>query len=245
MLKKLILIPFLVLCLSPLSFAQDVSDEDDDSFDPFADYSEFIEASTEESDLNFFKFGRMMSAGAWGGLRTFTGNMGDNQSSSTFFGLFFTYYFSLQFAAQVSYVTGSHDLRVPVSGAPDITATLDISNISFHAKYFINTQNLTKNIAQFNPYIIGGFSLVSRRGGSSSNGTFTGSDGAGSFDIGAGVEYLFNNKKTFVGFQLLYQSASFPKENTELLGGNPANIPTGTDNAGDPILGMVSSGLNF
>ncbi len=245
MFKKLILTLFLALFLCPLSFAQDVSDEDDDSFDPFADYSEFIEASTEESDLNFFKFGRMLSAGAWGGFRTFTGNMGKNQDTGAVFGMFFTYYFNLQFAFQVSYHRGSHTLVVPVPGEATLRANLDLDTLSFHGKYFINTQNLTKNIAQFNPYIIGGFSQISRKGGSPANSTFRASESAASFDIGAGVEYLFNNKKAFISFQLLYSAADFPGENSEIFGGTAGNVSSGTNDSGDPILGLVGVGFNF
>jgi len=250
MLKKAFLILFLVLSFSTLSFAQDISDEDDDSFDPFADYSEFIEASTEESDLNFFKFGRLLSAGAWGGFRTFTGNKGKNNSAGNFFGLFFTYYFSLQFAAQVSFTTGSHSVSIPITnGEPAAQGDIRYQNVSLHAKYFINTQNLTKNIAQFNPYIVSGFSLVTRSGSltntNGGNTTSQGADSASGFDIGVGIEYLFNNKKAFAGFQLLYQSANFPGDNVPILSGPASSDPAVRNDSGDPIMGMASVGFNF
>ena len=39
------------------------SGEDDDSYDPFADYSEFEEDSQEEADIHFFRNGRFFTLG--------------------------------------------------------------------------------------------------------------------------------------------------------------------------------------
>src|ERR1700694_562859 len=44
----------------------------DDTYDPFADYSEFDEAQEEEADINFFRHGRFVTLGFMGGMRGFT-----------------------------------------------------------------------------------------------------------------------------------------------------------------------------
>ncbi len=245
--KKIKFLSFLVvLCTSLSSFADDSLV--DDAFDPFADYSDFVEASTEETDINFFKFGRMLSIGGILGMRSFTGNLGTNQSSDTYFGGTFTYYMSLQFAVQLSYHTGSHTLsynfpeqRATFSGNTTYTTT------SMHGKYFINTQNLTKTVARYNPFIIGGFSQINRDTNTTDQPLIASRDTVGSFDIGAGVEYLFNNNKNFVSLQAIYYKADFPNEGREIIlkDDSDDDFATGIKPGGDPFSIQVSIGFNF
>src|SRR4051794_21913065 len=70
----------------------------DDAYDPFADYSEFEEAQDEEADINFFRNGRFVTLGFAGGMRGFTGGLGNMYRSSPSFGLFLSYFFDLRFA---------------------------------------------------------------------------------------------------------------------------------------------------
>src|ERR1035437_7876708 len=60
----------------------------DDTYDPFADYSEFDEAQEEEADINFFRHGRFVTIGFIGGLRGFTQGLGNLYTPAPSFGLF-------------------------------------------------------------------------------------------------------------------------------------------------------------
>lgn len=222
----------------------------DDAFDPFSDYSDFVEASTEETDVNFFKFGRMLSIGVLVGTRGFTGNYADNYSSGSLFGVAFTYYLSLQFAVQTSFHKGQNTLRYnfPDQGA-SFNGKSDFQVFSLHGKYFINTQNLTKSVSKFNPYLLGGFSQYTRdtidRNQPLVAAQIQGN--VGSFDLGAGVEYVFNSNRNFVSFQMVYYIADFPDEGQEITvpsGGNP-QVPTGVTPGGDPYSFQVVLGFNF
>lgn len=240
MIRVLVILSLVLLSLP--SFAQD---EDEDAFDPFADYSEFVEASTEESDLNFFRYGRMLSVGLGLGVRSFTGSMGSFYDDKIFFGGFFTYYLSLQFAFQLSFTTGSHDLFIGVDGTNDVRASVTFDVISLHGKYFINTQNLTKAVAQFNPYFIGGFSSIIRTTEDQFQAVLAAKDNAVGFDLGAGVEYMFNNKRAFVGLQIMYSLADFSNENQRLFVGPGLTVDTGETLDGDPFFVMGTLGYNF
>ena len=57
---KRFLILFLVVFCHQVSFAQDDFSEDD-TYDPFADYSEFDASEEEEADIRFFKNGRFFN----------------------------------------------------------------------------------------------------------------------------------------------------------------------------------------
>ena len=231
------------------SFAQSSEGLVDDGFDPFADYSDFVEASTEETDVNFFKFGRALSVGANLGLRSFTGKQSELYDSGTSFGGFFTYYLSIQFATQLSYQTGTSNLQFdgPESVGTSFSGSSRFNIFSLHGKYFINTQNLTKAVSRFNPYVIGGFSQVQRETTNLET-SIAANDSTGSFDIGIGGEYLFNNNKAFISLQATYYKADFGNENREITVTDPVTsnqVGTGIKPNGDIFILSIMLGANF
>ena len=70
-------------------------------YDPFADYSEFEEASEEEADVHFFTNGRLLNFGGLFGPRWFTSELGKQEGM---FGLgggvFLNFFFNLRSAFQ-------------------------------------------------------------------------------------------------------------------------------------------------
>jgi hypothetical protein len=120
-----------------------------------------------------------------------------------------------------------------------------LNDYNLYAKYFLNTQNMTRAWAEWNPYIIGGVSQVTRSH-TQPNQVINNKDTSGSFDLGAGVEYLINNKKNYVGFYLIYQYITYPGEGNKL----PNPVVNGGGNtkfsqSGDPLTLMATIGINF
>ncbi len=146
------------LGLGPIQLAQF---DADDTYDPFADYSEFDEAQDEEADINFFRNGRFVTVGFTGGFRGFTEGLGDMYKTSPAFGLYLSYFFDLRFALQFSFLTSDHSFAVS-GGSQTGTGNVGITSFGLDLKYYINTQNVTKGLAKFNPYFIGGFARVDR-----------------------------------------------------------------------------------
>jgi hypothetical protein len=215
----------------------------DDTYDPFADYSEFDEAQDEEADINFFRNGRFVTIGFTGGLRGFTGGMGDIYSSSTAFGLYLSYFFDLRFAMQFSFLTSDHrfDLTSKTSGKKG-TGNIGITSFGLDLKYYLNTQNVTKGLAKFNPYLIGGFARVDRTTSLTGVQGF-GKEGAMGFDLGAGIELPMLRNKMYFGAQGMYQIVNFSNENTEIefdLGDRTGKYPNGDSFT---VLGIL--GVNF
>ena len=136
--------------------------ESDDSYDPFADYSEFDEASEEEADINFFRNGRVFTVGFIGGYRSLTETLGEIYSPAPTFGLFLTYFFDLRFAMQLAFVTGDHTIDFKSPGGTRVRGTASITSMGFDLKYYLNTQNVTRGLAKLNPYLTGGFSQIYR-----------------------------------------------------------------------------------
>jgi hypothetical protein len=217
----------------------------DDTYDPFADYSEFEGNSDEEADINFFRNGRFFTLAFTFGYRRFTDSLATLYQPGTFFGGYLTYFFDLRFALQVGFVTGSHPLSLDYQGG-NIRGSATISTTSFHLKYFFNTQNVTKGLANLNPYFIGGFSQVYRTIRLTGNDRY-GRDSALSFDGGAGIEIPLLNNKMFLGLQGIYQFVNFPDENVEYtwLDDSDTRHGTGFYPKGDMFNVALLLGVNF
>src|SRR5665213_1759477 len=123
----------------------------DDTYDPFADYSEFDEAQEEEADINFFRHGRFVTIGFLAGMRGFTQGLGNMYTPAPNFGLFLSYFFDLRFAMQFSFNTSDHPFHVS-STSQTATGTVGLTSFAVDMKYYVNTQNVTKGLAKFNPY---------------------------------------------------------------------------------------------
>lgn len=215
----------------------------DDTYDPFADYSEFDEAQEEEADINFFRHGRFVTIGFIGGLRSFTQGLGNLYTPAPSFGLFLSYFFDLRFAMQFSFNTSDHPFHVTSATSGQKTAgTIGITAFGLDMKYYVNTQNVTKGLAKFNPYFIAGFSRVDRTTHVENVAGF-GKEGAMGFDIGAGIEMPMLRNKMYFGGQALYQMINFADKNSEIVFDN--NDRTHQYPNGDSYTLMGIIGVNF
>jgi hypothetical protein len=213
----------------------------DDTYDPFADYSEFDESEDEEADINFFRNGRFVTLGFIGGMRGFTGNLSSMYTSSPAFGLFLSYFFDLRFAMQFSFTTSDHAVHVS-SASQTASGNIGLTSFDLDFKYYVNTQNVTKGLAKFNPYIIAGFSRVDRTVTLDNVDGFR-KMGAMGFDVGAGIELPMMHNKMFFGAQGMYQLVNFSDENSEIVfanGDRTGKYPNGDSYT---LLGII--GVNF
>jgi len=214
-----------------------------DAYDPFVDYSEFDEASDEEADINFFKHGRFFTIGLTFGNRFVTSRLKEVYSDSLSFGLFISYFFDLRFALQMGFVSGSnHRINIAFPSGQKGTGTTSISTINLGLKYYFNTQNVTKGLAQFNPYMTGGFSMVTRKT-NLDNLPDISEDSATGMELGAGIEFPLLRKKMFVGFQLTYLFVTFSDENQIITAANAES--SGIRPEGDLINALAILGINF
>lgn len=213
----------------------------DDSYDPFADYSEFDQASDEEADIHFFKNGRFFTLGFAMGARSFTDNLANLYSSGATYGLYMAYFFDLSTAFQFGFTTGDYafELNTP---AEKLTGNVALTFMSLSLKFYLNTQNVTRGLADLNPYLIGGLSQVYRTY------TFPEIDGFGrdstiGLDGGAGLEIPLMRRKAYFGIQGTYHYVNFKDENSAIV------LPSGTQTTAYPrgdtfdVLGIL--GLNF
>lgn len=220
-----LLLFFFTLAIPKFGFASEnyksyllAQTDPDESYDPFTDYSEFDEESDEEADINFFRNGRFFTLGLAGGTRGFTGNMADMYATAPTFGIFITYFFDLRLAMSLGFQTGDHAVSFTTnSGQNTYKGNVSISSMSFDLKYYLSTQNVTRGLADLNPYILGGLGQFYR--------TYTITDLEGysrdstmGLNIGAGVEIPLMRKKAFLGLQGAYHYVQFNDENKDRVG---------------------------
>lgn len=192
-----------------------LAQDGDESFDPFADYSEFEEDTDEEEDINFFRHGRMLTMGFIGGYRGWTGNFKTIYSGDPAFGLFLSYFFDMRFALQFGFLSSSHTL-VARGPTETLQGNVSLADISFNLKYYFNTQNVTRGLADLNPYLIGGFSHLMRTVVLDKAIDDVAKDTAFGFNVGAGIEIPMLRNKMFFGLQGGFQLINFSDENTFL-----------------------------
>ena len=224
----------------PLSGRLVAQSDIDDSYDPFADYSEFDQDSDEESDIYFFRHGRFFTIGFAFGLRGFTDNLNSLYTSAPTYGLFLSYFFDMRLAVQFGFNTGDYafNLSTPTDSE---TGNVSLTFLHLNLKYYFNTQNLTRGLANLNPYVFGGFSNLYRTYTLNSSDGF-GKDATMGLDVGAGLEIPLFKKKSYFGIQGAYRFFTF-KDEGALLELNGA--PTTAKPSGDSydLLGIL--GMNF
>lgn len=217
--------------------------EGEDAYDPFADYSEFEQSMDEEEDINFFRNGRLLTLGFVGGYRGFTSNLGNYYSGNANFGLFLSYFFDLNFALQLNFITSDHTLVIPAtSQSTAVQGSVSMTDVAVLLKYYFNTQNVTRGLASLSPYFLGGFSQVYRTTTVSGQDEFA-RDSAFGFNVGGGIEIPMMRNKMFFGFQGIYQAVSFADESKVVLDYN--DDTTGAVLRGDSFLLQGILGINF
>lgn len=185
--------------------------EGDDAYDPFADYSEFDENTDEEADINFFRHGRFVTMGFAMGYRGYTEKLNDLYSSAPTYGLFLSYFFDLRSAVQLSFLTGDHGFEVKALG-DKVTGNIGFTLINLDYKYYMNTQNITRGLADLNPYFMGGLAQIYRT--KSIPGDLSdGKEATMGLNLGGGIEIPLNRKKSFFAFQFTYRYYNFKDEN--------------------------------
>ncbi|MBK7963646.1 MAG: outer membrane beta-barrel protein [Bdellovibrionales bacterium] len=190
----------------------------DEAYDPFTDYSEFDEASDEEADINFFRNGRFFTVGLLIGPRGYTEGMGKVYNQAPAFGLSISYFFDLRLAFALGLMTGdsSMNFRTIAPTETNYSGTLSLTTISMALKYYFNTQNVTKGLADLNPYFLTGFSQVNRTQTISTL-AVTGCDTTTGVDAGLGLEIPLMRRKAYLGIQATYHYVSFADENREFI----------------------------
>lgn len=215
----------------------------DESFDPFSDYSEFDEASDEEADINFFRNGRFFTIGVAGGMRVFTGNLSEIYGQSASYGLTMSYFFDLRSALALNFLTGDHAVKFGTTNTT-YTGNVSISSLSFDYKHYFNTQNITRGLADLNPYALLGFGQFYR---TYSIDGLEGSprDATMGVNLGAGLEIPLMRRKGFLGIQGTYHSVNFSDENKEYITGTGGSEKLNKSLSGDFYDVLLILGMNF
>lgn len=212
----------------------------EEAYDPFSDYSEFDEASDEEADINFFRNGRFLTIGLAVGPQTFTDGMDKAYGDGPVMGISLSYFFDMRLAMSLGLMAADHSVKLETAG-PTYTGTVSFNEVNFHLKYYFNTQNVQKGLADLSPYMLGGISQVSRSYSiaellTRSKETVT------STDLGFGIEIPLLRKKAYLGIQTLYHFVSFTDENKATVNGvDPLQYKIN----GDYINTQFILGMNF
>jgi hypothetical protein len=254
-LSTMLFVIFALIAPGRIAHAQEAptQTEVDESFDPFADYNEYDQQSEEEEDINFLRNGRYLTLAFVTGYRSFLGGgFTKAYSGNLAYGAEFSYFFNMQLAMGLSYILSNHNVNFASYSSPDLTGppkpysgSVSFSTIDFHMKYYFNTDNVTKGLADLNPYSIVGTSYNIR--------TYSLDESLGvipdqvwGFKFGAGLEIPLLKHKAYMGFQAVYRYVQFPDENKSFIDeGTGPNRTVSPKLDGDIYDLTILLGLNF
>lgn len=242
----------IVLFRAPTAQAQ--AGEVDESFDPFADYNEFEQQTEEESDINFLRNGRYLTLAFVTGFRGFLGG-GFMQAykGSLHYGAEFNYFFDMQLSGGLAYLVSDHAVDFSSFNADGTVSTrysgnVNIQVVDFHMKYYFNSDNVTKGLADLNPYTLVGTGYYARTY-SLNQSLAADPDRVVGFKIGAGLEIPLMRRQAYFGVQSTYRYVQFPDENKSFIdeaGGDPSGFrPISPKLDGDIYEISLMLGLNF
>lgn len=255
MFKRWCFTAIVLISLYSLSGWTQTSTDIDESFDPFSDYNEFEQKTEEEADIDFLRNGRFLTVAFVGGYRGFLGG-GFTQAykGSINYGMQFNYFFDMQIAGAVGYTISDHSVAFNSftndsmnQVSQHYTGTVNIQVIDFHLKYYFNTDNVTKGLADLNPYgLLGGGYFI--RTYSLSSSITADSDRVFGFKAGGGFEIPILKRQAYLGFQGTYNYVQFPDENKGFIdegGGSSNTKPISPSLDGDIFEVNVLVGINF
>jgi hypothetical protein len=146
-------------------------------------------------------------------------------------------------ALSLGFLTGDNAVNIGTA-ASNYTGNVSFTTLNFDLKYYLNTQNVTRGLADLNPYIIGGFAQFHR--------TYTLSDLEGysrdatmGVELGLGLEVPLMRKKAFLGVQAMYHYVNFSDENGQFINDGTSSIPLTNTISGDIYDMLLILGMNF
>ncbi len=216
----------------------------DEAFDPFSDYNEFEQDVDEEADINFFKNGRYLTLGLQLGYRGFAGGgFSQAYAPNLAYGFQFTYFFDLQLATSLGFSMGDHNVQFQSFSDETLTqvsntytGNVNIQTLDLNVKYYFNTENVTKGLADLNPYVIVGVGYYKRTYNLSDQ-LAPVPDNVAGFKTGLGLEIPLLRRRAYLGIQASYHFVQFPDENKRF-------IEEGSGGIGTPQQRLVSPRLN-
>ena len=141
------------------------------------------------------------------------------------------------------FLTGDHAVKFD-SKLETYTGNVSMSSINFDLKYYMNTQNVTRGLADLNPYFLVGFGQFSR--------TYTlakldgySRDSTTGFDLGAGLEIPLMRKKAYLGLQATYNYVDFNDENKGFISSGGQSEELIKKISGDLFNMLIILGMNF
>lgn len=254
-LKFLILFLVLISLFHQQTFAQNV--EIDEAFDPFSDYSESEQNAEEEADINFFKNGRFLTLGLLLGIKGYTDGMSQAYAPSLSWGFQFSYFFDMQLATSLSYTISDSNVEFRsyndanfTSVSQVYTGTVNLQIFNLNAKYYFNTENVTRGLADLNPYIMAGVGLFTRTY-NLSNTLPPQPDKPFGLSLSGGIEIPIKKNNSYIGLQATYHYVQFPDENNDRIKEIKAGEPDGVLSPVRPLINgdlyeiFASYGINF
>jgi hypothetical protein len=153
--------------------------------------------------------------------RGYTDGFSQGYSASPSWGFQFSYFFDLQLATSLSYSISdssvnfnSYNDAAFTSVSEHYTGTVNIQTFDLNMKYYFNTENVTRGLAELNPYMLVGVGQFIRTYNLSKSLALNPDRPIG-FKLATGIEIPLMRHRAYLGLQLTYHYVQFPDENND------------------------------
>jgi opacity protein-like surface antigen len=206
----------------PPSSASDRSDEDDFVDAPYNNYGSFNEEEDEAEDLRFFQLGRFFGLSVGLGYQSALGNKGIlYQGGFPAFQFKMHHWFDFHLALGMSVYSASQYFYERRTGDSDVKRyDFSLLKIGLDLKYYLNVENMNSIVHFANPYFIVGFANYRRNLKSEDALEDPEDESKMGYHLGAGFEFPFKPKKTYLNIETNLHFVSFSDE------GSPATVRT-------------------
>jgi hypothetical protein len=189
-------------------------EEDDFINTPYTGYADYNQENEEAEGIKFLQYGRLFGISLGTGYSGAMGNRGDLwQGGFPAFDLKLHYWFDFHFAFDLDFWTANHYYNAP-SAIGGGQFSVNVYDIAFDLKYYIDTRDLTAPISFASPYFIIGAGAMSKTENSTANSGLDNSATALAVDAGVGLEFVIKPRSVYFELEGKIYDATFPDTNT-------------------------------
>jgi hypothetical protein len=187
-------------------------DESNGLFDqssPYLQYGDFNMDEDEDSDTQYFQYGRFFGLSLGLGYESATGDRGElYQPAFPRVDIRMHYWFDFNFAMDLGIYFANHQYTVGSS-----TTSVKLIGYGIDFKYYFETANSASAITFANPYLLIGVGAISKTQSSATDAN-PDTDSTLSVSVGAGLEFPIVYKKTYFSLEARYSTESFSDATT-------------------------------
>jgi hypothetical protein len=172
-------------------------EEDDFINTPYTGYADYNQENEEAQGIRFLQYGRLFGVSLGTGYNGALGNRGSLwQGGFPMLDLKLHYWFDFHFAFDLEFWNANHSYTAP-STAQGGQVSVNLYDIAFDLKYYVDTKDLGAPISFASPYFILGAGSMGKTENHTANSALNNTTNALAVDAGIGLEFVIKPRSVY------------------------------------------------